>query len=556
MLKQKRFRDVVLDEGAVSEAQLKTALEYKDSHKLRLGQALVELGYITEEQKLKLLSKQLGFRYVDLEKIEIDEELLKEFDYYYLTMKRFIPYRLNDTSIEIIVADPFDVTLEDHIKSKFMLPVEYVLASDEQLDRWLLENIGGSQINMGLDKVRGETYEKASYNINEINENSPVVTTVNKLLAEASEMFASDIHIEPKPERIQIRYRIDGILHHIKDLPKNAHSAIVTRIKTMAEMDIAESRRPQDGKIKLDAGDRQLDARVSTLPTEYGEKITIRLLDKTSFELDVDNLGFLPDTKEKFINIINNPVGIFLLTGPTGSGKSTTLYTAINEIKSVTKNIITIEDPIEYRMDDITQVQVNPLAKLTFETGLRSILRQDPDVILVGEIRDKQTADIAVQAANTGHMVLSTLHTNDAASTLTRLVNMGLEPYMISDSLLAVLNQRLVRRLCDDCKEEYELEKGSRYRKLFGLGEDEKVILYRSTGCENCKGIGYKRRIALHELLVVDDDIKILLSKNASPYEIHMKAVENGMRTLKQDGFEKCLRGLTTIEEVQRLVNF
>ena len=385
--------------------------------------------------------------------------------------------------------------------------------------------------------------------LTEVAEEPPVIKLVNILISDAVKDRVSDIHIEPEIGALRVRYRIDGILHEVHNLPKKLQNVIISRIKILAEMDIAESRRPQDGKIRVKLENKDLDIRVSTFPTVHGENVVMRLLDRSSILLGLKDLGFTRENLEIFSKMILQPNGIILVTGPTGSGKTTTLYSALSTISSMEKNIITIEDPVEYELPLIRQTQVNPKADITFANGLRSILRQDPDVIMVGEIRDKETAEVAIQASLTGHLVFSTLHTNDAPSSLTRLIDMGLEPFLISSSLILIVAQRLVRQICPKCKEEYSPSTAA----LQDLGLDDKIKFFRGKGCPACKNTGFIGRIGIFEILALNETIRKMVEGRNSADAIKKKAIELGLKTLREDGLEKAKQGLTTIEEILRV---
>lgn len=544
---------MLLEAGEITESQLSEALDYHRSHGVRLGQALVDLGFITEDKKTQFLAEQLRLEVVNLKEIEVDTEVLNLFDKNELKDMGFIPFERTDISLRVVVLDPFNINLDDFIRRRAKLSPEYVLAKDSEIEAWLDSYLGFSNFEQALidDKevlVLGEKYDLTA------DEDSPVIEAVNKLLTDAVKMRASDIHIMPTEDTVNVRYRIDGVLQHILNFHIAARDRLVVRIKTMAGMDIAERRRPQGGNIKATIDGTPLDMRVSTLPSIYGEKITIRLLDTSDMSFELEDLGLVGENLEKFKRVIRNPYGILLITGPTASGKTTTLYSIIKELNDVSKNIVTLEDPVEYLMSGVTQVKVNPKAGLTFASGFREILRQDPDIILVGEIRDEETAKIATQASNTGHLVLSTMHTNNSTSSIKRLLDMGLEPYMIADSLLGVMSQRLVRRICLKCKEEYYLPKDDSDRKLFGFARDEEIKLYRGRGCSACNNTGYYGMIALHELLVVDDDIRELLHRSVNSSELRDYAVSKGLKTLLDDGLSKAYSGITTLDELKRML--
>ncbi len=409
---------------------------------------------------------------------------------------------------------------------------------------------------MGTEIVfKEEEEEEDSKRLEAISREAPIIQLVNMLIVQGVKDRASDIHIEPNEKGLLIRFRIDGMLHDIRTLPNTIKSAVISRIKILAKMDIAERRLPQDGRFQVKFGTREVDLRVSTIPTVLGEKAVLRLLDKSKGLIKLEQLGFIPEQLEEFKSIISKSYGIILLTGPTGSGKTTTLYAALNKVNSKDKNIITVEDPVEYKLARVNQIQIKPKINLTFANTLRSILRQDPDIIMVGEIRDSETAQIAVQASLTGHLVFSTLHTNDAASALTRLIDMDIETFLISSSVIGVIAQRLVRVICEKCKEEYIPGEDV----LSGLNikgnskDDGKVKLYRGTGCPSCKNTGYYGRTSIYELIVLDEEIRSLIISKTSSNVIKDAAIKKGMKTLKDSGLEKVMQGITTIEEVLRV---
>lgn len=427
-------------------------------------------------------------------------------------------------------------------------PPKTILISEEEFNEKLEEYI--SNLKSELEE---EKEEESSFLENLLeSSNSPIVQLLNSIFLKAIRANVSDIHFEPYLDKVVIRFRLDGVLHKIEEIPKGSYPQIVSRIKVLSKLNLAEKRLPQDGRIRVKIGNKEIDMRVSTLPTVFGERIVIRLLDKSTKILSLEELGFFPEDKEKYERIIGKPHGLVLITGPTGSGKSTTLYATLLKLKTPKKNIITIEDPVEYQIEGISQIQVNPQINLTFATGLRSILRQDPDIIMVGEIRDLETAEIAVHASMTGHLVLSTLHTNDAPSSVARLVDMGVEPFLIASSIEGVIAQRLVRRVCENCKTErelknWEIQEISKYMNIENL--KEKTVFY-GKGCEECLGTGFKGRIAIYEIMEVDEEIRSLISKNTETTKLKRELLKKGMKTLIQDGIEKFLNGITTLEEV------
>ncbi|MFB3817992.1 MAG: type II secretion system ATPase GspE [Candidatus Methylomirabilales bacterium] len=468
----------------------------------------------------------------------------------------FFPLALENGTLTVVMRDPGDVETVDNIRLQAGGEVRVLLGGEREILRALEEHYGASS---SIDRIvqdiaeDGEPAEGGSEDVAQLKDlasEAPVIRLVNLLIARAAEVRASDIHIEPFEESLRVRYRVDGVLVNTEAPPKRLQAAVISRIKLMARMNIAERRLPQDGRIRTGAGGAELDIRVSTIPTIYGESVVMRLLDRASTLPDLDGLGFPEEAARTFRGLIRKPHGILLVTGPTGSGKTTTLYAALRSINAVEKKIITIEDPVEYQLDGITQIQVKPRIGLTFAAGLRHIVRQDPDVILVGEIRDRETAEIAIHAALTGHLVLSTLHTNDAAGAITRLLDMGIENYLVSSTLLAVLAQRLVRRICVACKTEY----APSAEVLKDLPpETRRLRLFKGNGCPSCTGTGYSGRLGIFELLVMDDPLQRLILAKGDAGSIRADAVARGMTTLWQDGCRKVAAGITTPEEVLRV---
>jgi type II secretion system protein E len=446
------------------------------------------------------------------------------------------------------MVNPQDIVALDQVRHLTkIVTVEPIVVSEKSLEKVIDSSYGVSgsieEIVRSIDKEK--IVESAKRGVAEVAEEAPIVKIVNIMVMQAVKERASDIHIEPEEDNFRVRYRIDGILREVNILPKNLQSAVISRVKILAKMDIAESRKPQDGRIRLKVESRDLDIRVSTFPTVHGENIVMRLLDKSSVLLGLKEVGFTEELGV-FEKLIRRPNGIILVTGPTGSGKTTTLYAALTAISSMEKNIITIEDPVEYELPLIRQTQINPKAGITFANGMRAILRQDPDIIMVGEIRDKETAEIAIQAALTGHLVFSTLHTNDAPSAVTRLIDMGVEPFLISSSVIGILAQRLVRLVCNKCKEEYSPER----QVLKDLGISESSRFFRGKGCNACKNTGFLGRSAIFELCLVNDEIKKMIEARRPADEIKKKAISLGMKTLRDDGLKKAKAGLVSLEEV------
>lgn len=561
--KTKMIGEILVSKNIISSDQLHQALEEQKITRNELGQILLKLGYITEQNLAVALSEQLEIPFVALEDYEIDEDSLKLVPGEIARQYSVMPLFAIDGVLTVVMADPLNVTAIDAIRNTSGKQVEPAISTPKEIQIAIEQFYGSSaQITSSMDEViqtleaeSAETEEESQpeEDLRQLAEDQPVVKLVNMILAQAIRDHASDVHIEPEEDIVRVRFRIDGILHEIFTPPKHLQAAIISRLKILAEMDIAEHRIPQDGRFRIRLDNREIDLRVSTLPTANGENVVMRLLDKSSILMNIKDLGFTKENYTKMEEILSHSYGIILVTGPTGSGKTTTLYSGLNYLNSIEKNIITVEDPIEYRLRMIRQSQVNPKAGMTFASGLRSILRQDPDIIMVGEIRDSETANIALQAALTGHLVLSTLHTNDAVGALSRMQEMGVEPFLLASAAVGVIAQRLVRKICDRCKEEYK--PGVHLLRRLGMNPDKEYTFYRGKGCVACKGTGYRGRQGIYEILKVDDKIKEMVIANSSEDKIKMFAVKNGMRTLKHDGILNVLQGKTTIEEVMRVTN-
>jgi len=567
-LTAKTIGEILLEQGFISRQQLETALAMQRRGGGHLGTILLEMGAITERQLAQALGIQWGFPYVDLTALEIDPEVVKLVPHALARRHKVIAIgRVNDR-LRLAIADPLNVIALDDVRLVTGLDVDPVVAAPEDIQQ-AIARFYGLGVDMeevvrqvatqdaALSEAKGVNGEERAEEITverlrTMVEEAPLVRLVNLIISQAILDGASDIHIEPHRQGIQVRYRIDGVLHDVMTPPKQLQAAIISRIKIMASMDIAERRVPQDGHIHLLIEGREYDLRVSTLPTVYGEKVVLRILDQASMRLNLSRLGMTAETLAKWEALISKPYGMILVCGPTGSGKTTTLYATLNKLNVPEKNIVTVEDPVEYQLPRINQVQVNPKAGITFANGLRSILRQDPDIIMVGEIRDRETAEIAIQASLTGHLVLSTIHTNDAPGATTRLIDMGIEPFLITSSLIGVLAQRLVRTICEFCKEAYAPPPEA-LRRLDIEGGKE-ILLYRGKGCERCRGTGYKGRTGIFELMIMDEEIADLILQNSSLAEIRQKAISRGMRTLREDGIRKLLEGTTTVEELLRVV--
>jgi len=559
----KRIGDILIEQGLITSKQLKEALEMqKNGNNKRLGEIFVEAGAITKEELYEVLQYVYETEYVNLSNYVIDPEVISLIPEKIALQFKLIPINKNEDELTIAMANPLDVYaidfVRDHTKIK---KIKSLLASEEDVLNTITSYYELGEYDDIIEKLGTEIVfkedekEEDSKKLEAISKEAPIIQLVNMLIVQGVKDRASDIHIEPNEKGLLVRFRIDGMLHDVRTLPNTIKSAVISRIKILAKMDIAERRLPQDGRFQVKFGTREVDLRVSSIPVVFGEKVVLRLLDKSKGLIKLEHLGFIPEQLKKFKSIISQSYGIILLTGPTGSGKSTTLYAALNQVNSTEKNIITVEDPVEYKVNRINQIQVKPKINLTFANTLRSILRQDPDIIMVGEIRDAETAQIAVQAALTGHLVLSTLHTNDAASAITRLIDMDVETFLISSSVIGVIAQRLVRVICENCKEEYEPGKDV----ISGLNikadpnGDGKVKLYRGAGCSLCKNTGYYGRTSIYELIVLDEEIRSLIISKASSNTIKDAAIKKGMKTLKDSGLEKALQGITTIEEVIRV---
>ena len=552
--------ELLLARGLVTEQQLTEARNHASQRGRSLGRVLIELGFVTEAGLVSILAEQLGLEFLDLSETQPDPSAIALVPEGTARRHNCIPVRFDDGRLVVAMADPANVVAVDDIRAITKRDVRVVVATKidvvSAINRYYrLDRAAESLVEEAAATIEAEekTLEEAVAAAGA--EDAPIIKLVNLLITQAVNDRASDIHIEPEERSLRIRYRVDGVLHDMMNPPKSVQNGITSRLKIMADINIAERRVPQDGRIGLVVQGKQIDIRVATLPTVHGEKIVMRLLDKSSVLLELQDLGFLEDNFKKFERSFRKPYGCILVTGPTGSGKSTTLYATLNILNRPEVNIITVEDPVEYRLPGVNQVQTNPKAGLTFASALRSILRSDPDIILIGEIRDRETAQIAVESALTGHLVLSTLHTNDAPSALTRLVEMGIEPFLVASALDCVLAQRLARRLCEKCKEPYQPTREELQVAEFPLPDgEEPPKLYRAVGCVACSHTGYRGRMALHEVMPVTEEIERLVAEKASSEEIKRVAIRQGMLTLRQDGMEKVRRGQTSIEEVLRVV--
>ncbi|OGP41562.1 MAG: type II secretion system protein GspE [Deltaproteobacteria bacterium GWD2_42_10] len=554
---KKNIGEILLEEGLIKGEELEKALQEQTKTRARLASILVNLGYLSEDAMLKALSIQMGIPFLtlrDYPKIPpvIDPPLSVKF----LKQYKLIPLEKRDSILKVAMSDPLDSFAINGLRLATDCAIEPCIGRERDILTVIDQYYGGTvtmeKIIEGIEEKEMEVapwqVEEEIEHLRDLAQEAPIINLVNLLITRAVERRASDIHIEPFEDGLHIRYRIDGILHQTESPPKNLHPAIVSRIKIMAKLNIAERRLPQDGRIKLKVLGKDIDIRVSSVPMLYGEGVVMRLLDPTGI-IGLEVLGFEVKNRERFEDLIKKPYGMFLVTGPTGSGKTTTLYAALSMMNTREKKVITIEDPIEYYLEGVNQIQVKPKIGLTFADGLRSIVRQDPDIIMVGEIRDVETADIAIHAALTGHLVFSTLHTNDAAGAVTRLKDMGVEGYLISSSLLGVLAQRLVRVICNKCKITYAPDK----ELADELGVKMNFQTYKGKGCEICDHTGYKGRTGIFELLLVNDEIRRLIVEKKGSDVIAQKAIELGMKTLRDDGWEKVKAGITTVDEVIRV---
>ncbi len=558
--------DILYEKRLITNEQLDRILKIqKDNGGKELQKIIIDLGILKKDEMMLALADEIGEKYVNLNDITIDPIIVVLIPEEMARRHQLIAIDKDEKKLTVAMANPLDVFAHDELKIRLGYNIESVLSYGEDINKALDEVFGvtdewdsviGKIENMQITVLEEEEKERANISAITESEEAPVVALVNLAILRAVKEKASDIHIEPFGEDIlKVRYRIDGILHDVMSLPRNLQLSVISRIKIMSDLDIAEKRLPQDGRIQVNVGGRNINIRVSILPAVTGESAVLRILDPSSILLELDSLGFSPDILPNFLSLIKKPNGIILVTGPTGSGKSTTLYTTLNLLNSTEKKIMTIEDPVEYRLKGISQVQAKPKIGLTFAAGLRSFLRQDPDIMLVGEIRDKETAEIAVQAALTGHIVLSTLHTNDAPSSVIRLIDMGIEPFLISSAVVGIIAQRLVRRICSKCKKEIKMTPDiKKILDEYGINSNE-ITLYKGEGCPYCKETGYKGRIAIFEMMVITDNIRDLISNNATTAKLRETAIKEGMCQLREDGIKKVCEGLTTIDEILRVAS-
>ena len=566
-----KLGELLVRTGRIDQTQLNEALALQKDQGGRVGTNLVKLGYLTEKQLVDSLAQHFKVPAVDLNGMDIDEAVIKIIPADLARKYTILPVSKTGATVTVAMIDPTNVFAMDDVKFMTGYRVEPVVASESGI-RVAIDRYYGSTHAIELKKVMEDLTEDAATGsdlevldeeenldlatLEEESEQAPVVKLVNLVLTDAIKRGASDIHIEPYEKEYRVRYRIDGILYEMMHPPLKLKEAITSRCKIMARLDIAEKRLPQDGRIKIktkiSGKNKDLDYRVSVLPTLFGEKIVMRLLDKDKLMLDMTKLGFEPESLRKFENAILKPYGMVLVTGPTGSGKTNTLYSALQRINTPEVNIMTAEDPVEFNLAGINQVQTREQIGLNFAAALRSFLRQDPNIILVGEIRDFETAEVAIKAAMTGHLVLSTLHTNDAPSSISRLMNMGIEPFLVATSVHLIAAQRLVRRICTFCKEPYEVPPPALMQIGFSEHESRTLKLFRGRGCDRCSNTGYKGRVALYEVLEIDDELREMILSGGSAFELRQKAVQSGMMTLRMSGLQKIRDGMTSIDEVVR----
>jgi len=555
-MKKKRLGEILVEAGKLTPEQLRYALEEQKKSGQRLGEVLISEGFMNERKILKTLERQLGYPYLYIGDLEIPQSAVKMVDYKLAEKHTLMPIKKEGMFLTIAMNDPTNFYAVDDVRMQSGCDIKVVIAEKSEIELCIKKYYNLITTIKDPQKTSGTTQTPLRINTIETGDpDAPVIKAINSIIEQAVRDEATDVHLEAEEDGTRVRYRVDGVLREAANfkISISSHNQLVSRIKIMANMDIAEKRKPQDGRIATNAGGRDIDIRVSSLPTVFGEKIVMRLLDKNQEMVDLRNMEFSPKNLELFKRLYSASYGIVLLTGPTGSGKSTTLYATLKQLNDPGKNIVTVEDPVEYRMKGINQVAINPKAGLTFATSLRSILRQDPDIIMVGEIRDLETAQIAVNAALTGHLVFSTLHTNDAPGAVSRLLDMGIEPYLVVSCLRGAVAQRLVRRICPDCRESYTPEPISRERSYMGLGPDDPVTLYRGRGCSKCNHTGYRGRLAVHEVMPCTEEMHELILQHASDARLFEVSRNIGVRSMKEDGISKALEGKTTIDELLRV---
>ena len=552
-IEKRRLGNILVNAGKITSFQLQEALKIQKSLGKKLGEILVDSNIITEDDIIEAIEQQTGIKKVDLNLIQFNRKAISLIPENLCKKYTLIPFGFENNKIKVALADPLNIFAIDDVAISTGFEIESFISRKEDIKKYIgiyysSQHVDNAVIQLSKESTKTLKSSKEAFELNSDINSAPVVKMVDYLFKNSVELKASDIHIEPFENEIIIRYRIDGKLRTVNKLGIESLGALVTRIKIMAGLNIAEKRIPQDGKIMIKVNDKEIDLRVSILPVVYGEKIVIRILNKGNGILTKEQLGMKEKDIEKIDKIISNPHGIILVTGPTGSGKSTTLYTLLSELNSDELNIVTVEDPVEYTMDGVNQVNVNEKSGLTFASGLRSILRQDPDIVMIGEIRDEETAEIAIRAAITGHLVLSTVHTNDAPSTIVRLIDMGVKPYLVSTSVVGIVAQRLVRKICSNCKTSYEASEQE--KKILGKDLDEKVTLFKGEGCGYCHETGYTGRIGIYEIMEMTREHRKLINEGADSDMLRDISVKNGMVTLEEECRELVLKGITTVEEL------
>ena len=554
---RRQLGDLLVTQGVISEEQLSEALKLQRESGEPLGRVMVKIGLVKEADLLRILAGQLGLDFVDLADYQVDLGAVSLVPERIAKKHVALPIGFDEDKLIVAVANPTDVFIFDDLRMMTGFEIKPVVATKEDIlsgiSRYAkADQLVGQDMDELTKEVAGEEITEGP--ISAAIDEAPIVKLVNLIINQAISDRASDVHIEPQEKDVRIRYRIDGVLHEIMTPPKRVQSGLISRIKIMADLNIAETRVPQDGRIGLIVGGRSVDLRVATLPTVHGEKIVLRILEKESIMINLEDLGFLPESLEAYRSSFKKPYGAVLVAGPAGCGKTTTLYAALNVLNTVEKKLITVEDPVEYKLAGVIQIQINNRVGLTFAAALRSILRNDPDIVMIGEIRDRETALISVESALTGHLVLATLHTNDAPQALTRLTEMGIEPFLSASAVDCVVAQRLARLLCKSCKQPYTPDEETLKTAGITREKDEKLLFYKPVGCGKCKNSGYKGRLGLFEVMKVSEEIEKLYVARASSDEVGRQAVAEGMITLRQDGLKKVKAGLTSLEEILRVV--